>query len=30
MLDYLHGVIDRTEAGNGGAVPIGTSKALRT
>jgi phosphate-selective porin len=30
MLDYLHGVIDRTEAGNGGAVPICTSKALRT
>jgi len=25
MLDYLHGVIDRTEAGNGGPVPIGTS-----
>jgi phosphate-selective porin OprO and OprP len=25
MLDYLHGVIDRTQAGTGGTVPLGTS-----
>lgn len=25
MLDYLHGVIDRSQAGTGGNVPIGTS-----